>query len=456
MIRPVWICIGLACGMIATQASAQSTSSAPPSSSAPEAPAPIVVESTASSAPATITLPISPPPPPPSPLVVPLPIGGAWSPVPARGMVLGGAPGSGITLATTDDFFSVNLRARLQLREGVAVATSATAPTAVTNELTVRTARLIVSGNIFSRAIQYGLQLGFAPADIDPINASPLYDAWASLSVVRDLQVRIGQFLVPFDRVRANAEWGLEFVDRAGIAGELGLDRDLGLELGSNNLGGVNLFGYRLGVFSGDGRNRVNPNPGFLYLARFNFNPLGSFDDSVEGDVLRVARPRLSIGVAGAFNQNTTRARSTFGAILTGPGFDYVHAAADATFKWRGFYFLAQVLYRHAFVDQHTVMTMMTTLTEYSRSGMGYSLQAGMMATEHLEFAARWEQLFAAPDTDPALVTTVGSAGNDASVGINWYQWGHGLKIQSDYHYGFGNDAAHGRHLARLQLQISI
>src|SRR5688572_18577110 len=57
------------------------------------------------------------PAPPAAPASPPAPIGGAWSPHPARPLTLVGAPGRGVTLSTGDDFFSLTLRGRVQVRD---------------------------------------------------------------------------------------------------------------------------------------------------------------------------------------------------------------------------------------------------------------------------------------------------------------------------------------------------
>ncbi len=41
-------------------------------------------------------------------------------------------------------------------------------------------------------------------------------------------------------------------------------------------------------------------------------------------------------------------------------------------------------------------------------------------------------------------------------MGVNWYQAGHGLKIQTDYHYLFGDRLDMGRSQLRLQVQVSM
>jgi hypothetical protein len=393
-------------------------------------------------APADPSLAVAPPP---------APIGGAWAPQPARALTLFGAPGRGVTLATGDDFFSLTLRGRAQVRDTVVAADNAP----VTNEVAIRTMRLIFSGHVYSRQTQYVVQLAFGAQDYEAGMVSPLYDAWVAFNHLRDLRVRVGQFFVPFDRARTNAEWGLHMIDRPLLVSEATLDRDVGVELSSDNLGGLGFLAYRLGVFGGEGKNRLAAEAGLLYVARLQANVFGAFDDSVEGDQERLPRPRLAVGVAGAYNHNAFRQRSTQGATLQLGSFDYLHAAADVTLKWRGLYLFGEALYRRGDVDHH-LGAAMGPPSEHSRSLWGYVAQAGMMLTNRLELTARWEQAFALGDTDPALIATLRSQGNQFGAGLNWYQAGHGFKAQADYHYIFGDDFDRGRHQVRMQVQVSF
>ncbi len=384
----------------------------------------------------------------------PAPLGGAWSPQVARSLTLFGAPGRGVTLSSGDDFFSLTLRGRAQVRDTVVVPRSE--GVGATHEAAIRTVRVIFSGHALSRQTQYVVQLAFGAQDYEPGMVSPVYDAWVAFQHLRDLQVRVGQFFVPFDRARTNAEWGLSMIDRPLLVAEATLDRDVGVELSSNDLGGFGRLAYRLGLFGGEGKNRAASAPGFLYVGRLQYNVFGPFDDSVEGDLERLARPRLAVGVAGAYNHNSLRQRSTQGAPLTLGGFDYVHAAADLTLKVAGLYLFGEVLYRRASDDRHAGVGMEPGRDEFSRSLWGYIAQAGWMVSRRWEVTARWEQAFALGATDPALVTTLQSQANQWGVGLNWYRAGHGLKAQADYHYIFGDDFDRGRHQARIQVQVSF
>ncbi len=364
-----------------------------------------------------------------------------------------GRPGAGVTVTLRDPSISLNVSSRAQFRGTL------TAPSQgdLQTELSVRTVRLILSGHAFSTDVRYYLQLALASQDYESGNASPLFDVWAQYTALRDLQVRVGQFFVPFDRARTVRELGLQFVDRQQAVRELSLDRDVGVELSSRDLFGLGgRLQYALGVFSGEGRNRVGADAGFLYVARVQVSPLGSFDDNLEGDLERRASPRLAIGVAGAYNQSTTRAQSTFGATLSHGAYDYLHAAVDLHFKWRGLSLLAEGLWRGASSASHAYVADGRAQTEWSRSGYGYLVQVGVMLTSRFELTARWDQLSAVTDTDPTLRTLVSTRGREVGAGANLYLGGHAYKLQADWQMNFGDDASSAQHVARLQLQLTL
>ena len=150
---------------------------------------------------------------------------------------------------------------------------------------------------------------------------------------------------MPFDRARTIREFALQFVDRQQIITELSLDRDVGVAFSSTNLFGNKVLGYHVGLFGGEGKNKLGgQKPGFLYTLRFVLRPFGLFDDDSEGDLERLQRPRLALGIAGAFNQNTNRRKSTLGTTYTLGTFNYGHAAADVLFKFAGLSILAEVI----------------------------------------------------------------------------------------------------------------
>ncbi len=362
-------------------------------------------------------------------------------------------PGRGLTL-TVGDEFSLSLRPRVAVRDTVVIDPG----TPTTNELNVKTVRLWLMGHMLSRNLQYGIQLAFGGKDTDKDSPSPILDAYVDYLRLRDLHVRVGQFFVPLDRGRTTYEYALQFPDRAQIFGELGLDRDVGVMFSSTDLFGTRgILGYSLGVFGGEGKNRFGGSAvGFLYCARLSVTPFGPFDDYLEGDVYRVHRPRLAIAIGGAYNQSTNRQRSTFGNTLTLGTFDYGHAAADLVFKLAGFSLLAEVLYRQGRQGSLAAVVNGGEVREWSRSAIGYVVQAGVMVHDRVELVARYDDLRALGNTDPTLIALTAASGKEIGAGLNVFVNGHAFKIQSDYQYLFGTSLSGGRHTIQVHLDASF
>jgi phosphate-selective porin OprO/OprP len=368
-------------------------------------------------------------------------------------LVVSAEPGRGFNI-TVGDTFSAQLRARIQIRNTLRVEGDA-----VTDVFEIRTTRLWWTGYVLDPNVRYGIQFAFGANDFEAGNPSPIFDVYLELTHLRELNVRVGQFFVPFDRARTVRESTLMTLDRSDVIRELTLDRDVGVMLFSNDFLGLNgSLGYALGFFGGEGRNRLNTNDaGFLYTARVFARPMGSFDDDQESDQSRSPEPRLMIGGAIAFNHNSDRPRGTTGVRYEEAHFDYLHLAADVVFKWSGFSFLGEIVWREAnanrvdFIDEEGQMR-----TEYSRSAAGYILQAGMLVWEGLEFWGRWGHTLAMGATDPALVSQVDATGHEVSAGVNYYFNGHSMKVQADWTHTFGDRFRTGPHLIRLQLDASF
>jgi phosphate-selective porin OprO/OprP len=367
------------------------------------------------------------------------------------------APGKGLSLTSADKRFQIGVRARIQLRE-----TLQKDDTQTQLEAQVRTLRLIVAGYALVPELKYLIQFAFGANDFETGNSSPIFDAFVEYTKLRDLNVRVGQYFVPFDRARTIREFALQFVDRQGVVRELTLDRDVGIMLSSQDLfGWHSRLAYHLFVGGGDGKNRVADlknkygpqTPGMLVVGRLIARPFGAFDDDQEGDVTRSPTPHLALGVAGAYNISSDRDHSTYGATYTLGTFNYTHAAADLVFKWRGFSLLTEFLYRKANTEEHTATVAMQKVTERSRSGYGYFAQVGQMLTSQLELTARAEKLWG---TDRALRDLAKVSGRQVGGGLNLYLNGHAFKLQTDYFYVFGDDFGKGSHVARLQLDTSF
>jgi phosphate-selective porin OprO/OprP len=378
-------------------------------------------------------------------------------PAPPASPTLAAAPGKGVTVSSADGSYSMMIRPRIQLR-GSYFKDDANGSQL---ELQVRTLRLVMAGNVLTPDLKYYIQLAFGGNDFDG-NASPIFDAFFEYTKFRDLQIRVGQFFVPFDRARTTREFGLQFVDRQGVVRELTLDRDIGVMLSSQDLFGLgNRLGYHLFVGSGDGRNRFADSknsygpqkPGTLVVGRLVARPFGAFDDDLEGDTTRTQTPKLMIGVAAGYNISSNRDHSTYGTTYTLGTFNYVHAAADMVFKWKGFSFFQEFLYRDANKESITRTVDGAPVTERSRSGYGYFAQVGQMVDKRLELVARAETM---KGKDSVLKALARTSGKQVGGGVNYYLNGHFLKAQADYFYVFGDDFGRGQHVARVQIDASF
>lgn len=359
--------------------------------------------------------------------------------------------GKGATFMSGDERFTLQMRARAQLRY---TATREDEGDGVTNEFVVRRLRLLFRGRFFDPTLEYYIQLGLSYQDMEPDRLVPVRDAYVTWSPLRDLNFRFGQMKVPFALQRRVSSGSMQFPDRSLVMSELNLDRDTGMTLFSNDLFGLgSRLGYQLGVFGGDGRNRTFADAGVLTVARLQFKPFGGFDELVEGGFERAEAPKLMVGAAAAYNAGTRRSQSTIGDVYTHARFDYTHLEADGTFRWKGLTLQAEWLYRRA--DKNEVATTLddgSVLKELSRSAWGAYVQGGYAWSEHAELVARYGELH---PLDAAAGNAAKLRQKELGVGLNWYGQGHDFKVQSDLFRVSGDELfADGEWRFRSQMQF--
>lgn len=379
--------------------------------------------------------------------------------------------GRGLTVRSEDRAFSLTIRGRIQaLAEASTTVGTAEDPDPEESiEFMIRRARLVFSGNFLDEHLQYYVQLGLAPRDMEPDLLVPLRDAYVTWTGIENFQLRVGQMKVPFNRERVVSSSALQLVDRSAVNAELTLDRDVGVQIFGTDLfdlGGY--LGYQIGIFGGEGRLRLNDGAGLLYVARLQIQPTGEFADSyVEADFLREDRARLSLGLGGAFNHESRRTRSTTGGFYELGGFDYAHAEFDFMFKWSGLSVMGEVLYRQSTGPNLRATTdpmTMETTEERAGNALGYFVQAGYMFEPMIEVAARYSEII--PLTSSDVPNVVGCASSspapgtvracrEMTLGLNWYPIEHNLKLQFDYTHISDptEEFVEGSHRFRLQMQ---
>lgn len=356
------------------------------------------------------------------------------------------APGNGVTITGADDTYSLTLRGRVQLREGVyASAPDEEGARDATMITQIYTTRLWFSGFVLNPDTKYLLQLAVSPRDFRDGAISPIFDAYLDLTQNPNLSVRVGQLFVPFDRLRTIRESTLQMVDRPRVVSELTLDRDIGAYAYSDHLGGEESpVAYRLGVFGGSGIHQLDAHPpGGMGVGRLELRPLGEIDDDSEGDLDRRDAPGLALGLAAAYDLGSTRARGTTSTVYQVGTADYLHLAADAVFKWHGFAWESELVLRDAARDSWTgALDDGTRVTEYSRSGWGFVSQPSLMLSDEVELSARYARLAASHGTDPTFVDDAADHANELGLGVSEYINGHRFKVQQGVTAFFGESPA--------------
>ncbi|PZR13868.1 MAG: porin [Archangium gephyra] len=387
-------------------------------------------------------------------VVTELPDAGVVNPIPVD---VGVKLGEGLTVKVGEVKFQ--LRGRMQV-QALSVIPGEASSAVRQNAIFVRRARVQLKGDL-PYHLSFVLQLAFSPLDMEADQPNVLRDLYGVWAPFRDVSFRVGQMKVPFDVQRVVSSSSLQLVDRSIVTAELNLDRDVGLIVFSDDFLGLGQrLRYALGIFGGDGRNRIGTNVGLLYTARLRYAPFGAIDDRVEGDPDRDARPRLAFGVGAARNVATNRPRSTTGTpyALTSSLFSYTHATGDVHFKWYGVSLLSSVYFRQADLNaegsgaqlaSNSALVGGTMVTEYSRSGWGWFVQAGGYVTDWLELVARYGDVRPMGPSDPRFTRQ-----REVGGGINLMFQKHDLKLQTDCFWlddGAGNN---GRVQLRLQAQL--
>lgn len=369
----------------------------------------------------------------------------AGAPAP-KALDVSAALGKGVTARSGD--ISITIRAWLQLQASTLVP-GPDGEASRANTFTVRRARLLLKGDL-PYELSWLFHLAFAASDFETGDPSPIRDFYVQWKRYRDLSLRAGQMKVPFDSHRWITSSTLQLVDRSVIDRELAFDRDIGVLLYSDDLFGWNQhLHYALGVWQGDGRNRVGTNVGLLYSARVRVSLFAPIDDRQEGDLGRAPELRAAIGVSGASNVATPRPRSSLGVPSKAATFDFLHAGADLVVKWRGLSLLAQLALRQADAPWRTNVVNGAPLTEYSRSAWGWFVQGGAFVTDWLELVARYGDLRPLGPTDPTLTRQ-----RELGGGLNVFLVGHDLKLQADYFWLDDGAWHHGDHQVRVQAQL--
>jgi len=363
--------------------------------------------------------------------------------------------GKGLMFRSKDGIFAFRLRVRGQFRW----AGDFYADGAAEQAFQVRRARLVFAGNM-GKHNHFKVELAMSPRDMGlddvrgpdggilferTVSQVPVLDWYAYFTYLRDFEVRAGQKKVPFSRQRVVSSGNQQFVDRSIVNGEFNLDRDLGIEFRSEDVGGLGLLRYRVGFGMGEGRNLSDSAEeilgfDFLYHARIDILPNGLFSDYREVDFDRSNRFRIAMGFGYAFLQDPRFEKGILGEVIS-PEWRPVwsqHGVFDGMMKIAGVSMVWE--YQLRTFDRSVI----------ARNGWGLNLQLGYLVPKSgFEVATRYALI------RPMGVRSNLLPSNELLGALNYYVAQHALKLQLDVGQVWSTDIRGGATTVRLQLQVS-
>jgi phosphate-selective porin len=280
-------------------------------------------------------------------------------------------------------------------------------------------------------------------------------DLRVTVERVEWLQLRAGQWKIPFNRERVDSSGNQQFVERSIATQAFTLDRQRGAAAFGRVAAGTAADGwYNVGVYEPLGRDGRGEYDDPLLLARWQWNFLGRDLGFSQGDVGYRAEPAASIALAGArYRGPYTAFSSSGGGQLEG----FERGDRDR-------YAVEQLLFETAWQHrgaswQHEWHRKRVRDTQRGRTTVlqgGYA-QAGLFlhavwpaVPKPLEVAVRYAEVD--PDT---------GAGDDlqreAALGLNWFFDGHRHKLSADVSRLTDDAGRPGRRKeTRLRLQWDV
>ena len=271
----------------------------------------------------------------------------------------------------------------------------------------LRRARTSLDGWLGAKDLRFELMVDWVDSPlVQDLNFN--WDATGRGSV----QIKGGQFKVPFGRQELTSDTALQFVDRSIVSAEFEKGRDQGIQVWGQLPGSI--LEYRLGVFNGGGRGRTtNDNSHYQQDARFVLQPLCPVGGA-EGDLDWSARPCLALGVNA--ESNDTRADTGSSAPAAAPGLRRRVIGGDMALKFRGFSGMVEVFKRR-----------LTPVDGTSYASDGHHAQIGyFVIPRRLELALRWASW------DPSSLEPRDQR-TERGVAVSAFSRRRPLKLQADY-----------------------
>ncbi len=318
----------------------------------------------------------------------------------------------GFFVKTKDDTFSLKINGFGQFRYTF----SSPEKGKSNNNFDLALGRLAFSGHVFDPKFTYFMQ--FEGSTFGNNNNVTLLDWWGRYTVAPELYVQTGRGILWYSRQFITHPGTLLFPDLS--------QADLAFSL-YRGIGG--LVGGRMGPVSYTGQ-VTNSVRALDAGGQQNFGRDMAFTGRLEWDVLEPYRyieslplappssPQLSIGMAGSLNP--VDSASAFQNVM--PGDRTTNATLDGGFRWQGLTVQGAGYFRYN-----------NRRAAKGSTDWGYYGQVGyFIVPEYWELAARVSGVDFQEANNP---DTFYKKTTEYMVGLNYYLYGHGLKVQLDYSF---------------------
>lgn len=352
----------------------------------------------------------------------------------------------GLKFTAPDESFEVKLGLILQPRAEIKSAAEKADFTQASAQM--RRLRLKFSGFAFDPSLQYYIQLGFSPDDMESTrsendNENPLMDAWLDWNFASGTSIRFGQFKPPGGLSRQMSFSALTFLERSIAESMFTLYRDIGfMAINKHKFGDFYLREY-FSLTQGEGRNRSTESGGYCWTGRAEATPFGDFENggsAMEMDFACEKTPKLLVGGSYSFNDDARRTRAMRGKDLQGKA-DFGTLSADVLFKYAGFTFFSEFYQRRAWNKKADV-----DAEDFSvDTGEGFSGQISYTISDS------WNAAFRAAKVQ----TDKGAKTSDYSIAVSKYFNKNKLKLQSDLSY-ISDITANDKKSKTLRLRFNI
>ena len=339
---------------------------------------------------------------------------------------------NGFFIRSQDGRYSLSLNGFLQARYTLAAPDTGRSR----NNFDVALAHLAFSGNVFDPKVKYFFQ--YEATTFGNSNRSTLLDWWMQYSHSPYLRAQAGRFLLPYSRQFYAHPGHLLFPDLSAADYAFNLHRAIGLHL-SGKVGRLSYHGLVTNSIRAlDAGGQQNAGAEVAWQGRLEYDLLEPYG-YLESSPTPAATPQLSIGVAAAFNP--VEQASRFQNVM--PGDRTTNVTIDGGFRYQGFSVQAAGYYRRNNLE---------ALNEVGHD-WGYYGQIGYYLTEKLEIAGR------VSGVDFQFANNPRTAGDvrEYTGGVNYYLYGHHVKLQVDYSFLDGEPFVEGSTSAdRLRVQTQI